>query len=70
MLYILVSGDMPVSIGREMWGEPKKTGFAQLYVDGHQMHGYGERDGVVSSKSTANLDRTLGPLRWKVSTLN
>ncbi|HGL6719499.1 acetoacetate decarboxylase family protein [Burkholderia contaminans] len=43
MLYIQVSGDMPVSIGREMWEEPKKTGFAQLYVDGHPMHGYGER---------------------------
>ncbi|RMR46714.1 hypothetical protein ALP86_04285 [Pseudomonas amygdali pv. mori] len=23
MLWIIVSGDIPVTIGREMWGEPK-----------------------------------------------
>lgn len=45
MLLIIVSGDMPVTIGREMWGEPKKTGTTQVYMDGHQLYGFAERNG-------------------------
>ncbi|MGP8473715.1 acetoacetate decarboxylase family protein [Burkholderia sp. PR2] len=65
MLYILVSGDMPVSIGREMWGEPKKTGLAQLYVDGHQMYGYGERNGVRLIEVDGEFGPDLGPVEME-----
>ena len=44
MLSIIISGDMPISIGRERWGEPKKTGTAQVYVDGHEVYGDAERN--------------------------
>src|SRR5690348_12484500 len=31
ILTLVVSGDMPVTWGREVWGEVKKTGVSQLY---------------------------------------
>lgn len=63
MLALYVSGDMPVTIGREMWGEGKKTGTAQLYVDGHQAYGYTERNGVRLIEIEADLGPDLGPLK-------
>ena len=48
-----------------MWGDPKKTGFAQLYVDGHQMHGYGERDGVRLIEVDGEFGPDLGPVEME-----
>lgn len=61
MLTLFVSGDMPVTIGREMWGEGKKTGTARLYRDGNEVYGYCERNGVRLIEVEAILGPDLGP---------
>ena len=63
MLTLFVSGDTPVTIGREMWGEGKKTGTAQLFFDGHEAYGYAERNGVRLIEINAELGPDLGPSR-------
>jgi acetoacetate decarboxylase len=60
MIWIVISGDMPVTIGRELWGEPKKTGAAQVYLDGHQAYGYAERNGVRLIEISAEFGPDLG----------
>ena len=45
-LSMLISGDMPVTIGRDFWGEVKKRATSHLHVDGSHTYGYGVRDGV------------------------
>lgn len=44
-LSMLISGEMPVTVGREFWGEVKKHGFSQLFADGDRVHAFGSRDG-------------------------
>lgn len=66
MLTLFVSGDMPVTIGREMWGEGKKTGNARLYVDGHEVYAYAERNGVRLIEIQAELGADLGPAQNNV----
>ncbi|MDE1166166.1 MAG: acetoacetate decarboxylase family protein [Pseudomonas sp.] len=61
MLVLIVSGDMPVTIGREMWGEAKKTGSAQVYLDGHQAYGFCERNGARLIEIEAEFGADLGP---------
>ena len=61
MLVLIVSGDMPVTIGREMWGEAKKTGIAQVYMDGHEAYGFCERNGVRLIEIEARFGDDLGP---------
>jgi acetoacetate decarboxylase len=46
MLEIIVSGDLPVTWGREVWGECKKTGTCRMYRSGNIRHAYAERGGV------------------------
>lgn len=58
----LISGDMPVTVGREMWGEAKKRGDMSLTVDGRKAHGYGERNGVRLIEIEAELDDDTGPM--------
>lgn len=61
MLTLFVSGDSPVTIGRELWGEGKKTGTAELYIDGGDVYGYTERNGVRLIEVTAELGPEQGP---------
>ena len=61
MLTLFVSGDSPVTIGRELWGEGKKLGTAQLYFDGQQAYGYSERNGVRLIEINAEFGPDLGP---------
>lgn len=61
MLLLIVSGDMPVTIGREMWGEAKKTGTALVYMDGHEGYAYSERNGVRLIEIEAEFDEDTGP---------
>ena len=61
MLVLIVSGDMPVTIGREMWGEAKKTGIAQVYMDGHEAYGFCERNGARLIEIEAEFGDDLGP---------
>ncbi|OJI96737.1 hypothetical protein ASPVEDRAFT_78488 [Aspergillus versicolor CBS 583.65] len=68
ILTLLVSGDMPVTWGREIWGEIKKTGVCQLYRSGNRRYGYGERKGVrlvelsadFETETPGNVERSLG----------
>ncbi|KAB2568957.1 hypothetical protein DBV05_g12369 [Lasiodiplodia theobromae] len=46
MLEIIVSGDTPVTWGREVWGETKKTGTCRLWRSGNYRYAYAERNGV------------------------
>jgi acetoacetate decarboxylase len=60
-LTLVVSGDMPVTLGREMWGEPKKLGAAHLYRDGDDVYGYAERFGTRIVQIDATFTSDLGP---------
>ena len=60
-LLMVLNGDMPVTLGREMWGEVKKTGSARLYNLGGAMYGYGERNGTRLVEIEADLGPDLGP---------
>lgn len=46
MLEILISGDTPVTWGREVWGECKKTGTCRLWRSGDYRYACAERNGV------------------------
>ena len=68
ILTLLVSGDMPVTWGREVWGEIKKTGDSRLFRSGNRRFGYGERrgvrlvelDAVFGEDLEPTVDKTLG----------
>lgn len=60
-LTLFVSGDMPVTIGREMWGEPKKLGHSAFYRDGDDIYAYGERNGVRAVEISGSFGPDLGP---------
>ena len=45
-LLMIVSGDMPVTLGREVWGECKKTGTVDVHHDDRRMYGYTDRMGT------------------------
>lgn len=59
-LTLVVSGDMPVTIGRELWGEPKKLGTTQFYRDGNDVYGYAERNGARIVQIDASFSKDLG----------
>jgi|SRR5579875_2539393 len=60
-LTLLVSGDMPVTLGREMWGEPKKLGSSHFYRDGDDIYAHGERNGVRLVEIEASFDGAGSP---------
>jgi acetoacetate decarboxylase len=60
-LTLIVSGDMPVTIGRELWGEPKKLGAAHFYRDGDDIYAFGERNGTRVVEIEAAFGPDLGP---------
>lgn len=57
----LISGDMPITLGREMWGEAKKRGEMNLAVTGNRAQGWGERNGVRLIEIDAELGPDSGP---------
>ncbi|MDX8237964.1 acetoacetate decarboxylase family protein [Acinetobacter pittii] len=61
MLSLIVSGDLPVVIGREMWGEAKKSGNCMLYKDGNQIYAYAQRNGLRLIELEAEIDEVLEP---------
>ncbi|KAH8883547.1 hypothetical protein GQ53DRAFT_882304 [Thozetella sp. PMI_491] len=61
ILTLLVSGDMPVTWGREVWGEIKKTGVSQLYRSGNARFAYGERKGVRLVEMSAEFGEDMPP---------
>ncbi|EXK80055.1 acetoacetate decarboxylase [Fusarium oxysporum f. sp. raphani 54005] len=46
LLELIVSGDMPVTWGREVWGEVKKTGTCKIWRSGNYRYAVAERYGV------------------------
>lgn len=61
MLQLYVGNDMPVSIGREMWGEGKKTATSQILMDGKNVYGYVERNGTRIIEIFSELGKDQGP---------
>lgn len=60
-LTLIVSGDLPVTWGREIWGEIKKTGDSKLFRSGNRRYAYGERRGVRLIELTAEFGADLEP---------
>lgn len=54
-LSMLVSGDMPVTLGREIIGEVKKHGRIGVHADEHRYYAYVERNGVRLIEIEAEL---------------
>jgi acetoacetate decarboxylase len=46
MLTELMSPELPVTIGRELWGEVKKNGNGRIWRDGNSVRATGDRRGV------------------------
>lgn len=61
ILTLIVSGDLPVTWGREIWGEIKKTGESKLFRSGSRRYAFGERRGVRLIELTAELGEDLSP---------
>ena len=61
-LSMLFTGDMTVTMGREVWGESKKR--AKVVIDSTlpSVHGYAERNGVrLVEVEASGIDADLGP---------
>lgn len=58
-LTMLVSGDMPITWGREVWGEGKKQATMGYHRDGGDFYGFGERNGV----RLIEIEAEMGPDR-------
>lgn len=56
MLTELISNELPVTIGRELWGEIKKTGNTRVYRDGNSCFGTAERLGHTVFEIHATID--------------
>lgn len=61
-LAMFISDDMPISVGREVWGEPKKQGIGALYRDGNQVIAHGSRYGRRLVEIEAELGEDRGPV--------
>ncbi|MBS1842786.1 MAG: acetoacetate decarboxylase family protein [Actinobacteria bacterium] len=61
-LAMFISEDMPVSVGREFWGEPKKIGVGSFFRDGDQVVAVGSRYGCRLVEIEAELGEDVGPL--------
>lgn len=67
-LTMIVSGEMPVVWGREVWGEVKKHGRAAVHKDGDRYYAYAERNGVRLMEIDATLaDRRTGVVDTSVA---
>ncbi|KAM5341310.1 hypothetical protein ACJ41O_014341 [Fusarium nematophilum] len=61
MLELLISGDTPVTWGREVWGEVKKTGICRMWRSGNYRYAYAERGGVRLLELQGEFGRSLDP---------
>jgi acetoacetate decarboxylase len=64
------SGDMMITVGRELWGNQKKRGESRLYDDGRLMYGYAERQGTRLIQIEANLDPVPVPVDTRAEALS
>ncbi|RSL44339.1 hypothetical protein CEP53_011279 [Fusarium sp. AF-6] len=56
MLKIIISNDLPVTWGREVWGEAKEAGKFRLWRSGDWQYAYAERNGVRLIESVGEMD--------------
>lgn len=61
-LFLLISGDMPVTIGRELWGEVKKRGSNRFVFDGTRVVATANRNGVDLIEIRADLQDSMDDL--------
>jgi acetoacetate decarboxylase len=61
MLILVTTGDMAVTIGREMWGECKKPGVSMVYMDGNDGYGFTQRHGQRLIEIDAEFGPNQGP---------
>jgi acetoacetate decarboxylase len=62
MLILVTTGDMAVTIGREMWGECKKPGISMVYMDGNDGYAFTERHGSRLIEIEAEFGPNIGPV--------
>src|SRR4051794_30707002 len=60
-LSMFLTGDMPITIGREMFGEAKKLADVKLDVSASHVHGYAERHNTRVLEIEAELGDDVGP---------
>lgn len=60
-LMLLMTGDMPVIIGRELWGEAKKLGQVEFDVSLPRVRGVAERNGVRLMEIDGQFGDDTGP---------
>lgn len=60
-LTMLVSGDMAITLGREISGEIKKRGDSRIYSNGRTVYAYGSRKDTRIVEIEANLGPDQGP---------
>ncbi|RSL55024.1 hypothetical protein CEP54_009577 [Fusarium duplospermum] len=61
MLEIIISNDLPVTWGREVWGEAKKTGTCRFWGSEDWRYAYAERNGVRLIEVQAKFGEDLPP---------
>ena len=69
-LTMLLTGDMTVTLGRELWGESKKRGEIGFTVDESKVHGFAERNGVRLIEVKADIGPDLGPYEDELTSLH
>lgn len=60
-LLFLVSGDMPVTVGRELWGEAKKRGEVHFAFEGTKVRAGGDRHGMRLVEIEADVNQPAAP---------
>lgn len=68
-LSMLISGDMPVTVGREFWGEIKKNASSALHIDGSRVYAYGSRNGYRVAEIDSVVGDDLGPTTTQANAL-
>ncbi|HEV7184166.1 MAG: acetoacetate decarboxylase family protein [Actinomycetales bacterium] len=56
MLSEIISPELPVAIGRELWGEVKKNGNGRIWRDGTRARATGERRGITFMELNVDVD--------------
>lgn len=70
-LFLLISGDMTVTFGRELWGEVKKGGTSALIFEGTRVRATATRHGIDVIEIQADLLQDMDvPLNMPLSTLD
>jgi acetoacetate decarboxylase len=67
---MFLTGDMPITLGRELWGEAKKRGEITLDTTLPGVHGWAERNGAVLIEASVEATEDHGPREEAFPILN